>query len=160
MDEQNINQVPEQTLEATVTPAPTPSTTDGVVYASFFERFLASLIDGILVGVVIGLLGSLFGFTNSSEQANFNPFAILGWVYYVLMTYKYGFTLGKKAMKIRVQKIDTGENLTIIDAILREIVGKFVSGFVLLLGYFWMLWDPKKQTWHDKIAKSVVVKAK
>jgi uncharacterized RDD family membrane protein YckC len=34
----------------------------------------------------------------------------------------------------------------------------YVSQVALLLGYFWMLWDPKKQTWHDKVAKSVVVK--
>lgn len=27
----------------------------------------------------------------------------------------------------------------------------------LLLDYFNALWSPKKQTWHDKIAKSVVV---
>ncbi|MFA6918485.1 MAG: RDD family protein [Candidatus Gracilibacteria bacterium] len=156
MDEQNTNQAPVQNQEAAPTPV-TPSAS-GVVYAGFFERFIAALIDGILVGVVTGLLGSLFGFTNSSEQASFNPFFILGLAYYVVMTYKYGYTLGKKVMKIRVQKEDTGQNLTIVDAILREVVGKFVSSF-LLLGYFWMLWDSKKQTWHDKIAKSIVVKA-
>ena len=25
------------------------------------------------------------------------------------------------------------------------------------LGYFWMLWDPERQTWHDKAAKTFVV---
>ncbi len=29
----------------------------------------------------------------------------------------------------------------------------------LLLGYLWMLWDPEKQTWHDKLATTVVVPA-
>ena len=28
---------------------------------------------------------------------------------------------------------------------------------VICLGYLWMLWDPEKQTWHDKMAGSVVV---
>jgi uncharacterized RDD family membrane protein YckC len=28
---------------------------------------------------------------------------------------------------------------------------------VFLLGYFWMLWDNGKQTWHDKMARSFVV---
>ena len=36
-------------------------------------------------------------------------------------------------------------------------IGRFVSTIVFLLGYFWMLWDPEKQTWHDKFAGSVVV---
>ena len=39
-----------------------------------------------------------------------------------------------------------------------RIIMSYVSGLVLLLGYLWMLWDPKKQTWHDKVAKSVVVR--
>jgi uncharacterized RDD family membrane protein YckC len=28
---------------------------------------------------------------------------------------------------------------------------------VLYLGYFWMLWDREAQTWHDKLASTVVV---
>ena len=28
---------------------------------------------------------------------------------------------------------------------------------MFLLGYFWMLWDREKQTWHDKFANDVVV---
>ena len=29
-----------------------------------------------------------------------------------------------------------------------------VSAVVLLLGYLWMLWDPEKQTWHDKVGRA------
>ena len=29
---------------------------------------------------------------------------------------------------------------------------------VILLGFLWMLWDPRKQTWHDKAARSLPVK--
>jgi uncharacterized RDD family membrane protein YckC len=36
-------------------------------------------------------------------------------------------------------------------------VGRILSAIVCLLGYFWMLWDKEKQTWHDKFAASVVV---
>jgi uncharacterized RDD family membrane protein YckC len=32
-----------------------------------------------------------------------------------------------------------------------------LSGIVCLLGYLWMLWDKEKQTWHDKLATTVVV---
>jgi len=34
---------------------------------------------------------------------------------------------------------------------------KILSAIPCLLGYFWMLWDPQKQTWHDKIVGSIVV---
>ncbi len=33
-----------------------------------------------------------------------------------------------------------------------------VSQFLCYLGYLWMLWDKRNQTWHDKIAGTVVVK--
>ena len=36
-------------------------------------------------------------------------------------------------------------------------IGRIVSAIPLLLGYFWMLWDNEKQTWHDKFAGAVVV---
>jgi uncharacterized RDD family membrane protein YckC len=26
------------------------------------------------------------------------------------------------------------------------------------MGYMWMLWDPERQTWHDKMAGSIVVR--
>ena len=35
---------------------------------------------------------------------------------------------------------------------------RFISGF-LYLGYLWMLWDGRKQTWQDKVVSSIVVKA-
>ena len=34
---------------------------------------------------------------------------------------------------------------------------KIISGFFCYLGFFWMIWDPKKQTWHDKIVSTQVV---
>ena len=43
----------------------------------------------------------------------------------------------------------------------RAIVRILVANFSLLffgLGFLWMLWDPKSQTWHDKAAGTVVVK--
>jgi uncharacterized RDD family membrane protein YckC len=33
-----------------------------------------------------------------------------------------------------------------------------LSILVLFLGYFWAAWDRKRQTWHDKIAGTYVVK--
>ena len=33
----------------------------------------------------------------------------------------------------------------------------YATGLVIMLGYLWMLWDPRDQTWHDKAARSVPV---
>ena len=131
---------------------PAPS---GVVYATFLQRLGAILIDTLLLIVVGAILGSFAG----EAMAKYNAIStLIWWVYLVAMDIKFGATLGKMALGIRVQDIETGQNLSVVSAILREVVGRFLSGLVILLGYFWMIWDDKKQTWHDKFGKSVVVK--
>ncbi|MEC8486226.1 MAG: RDD family protein, partial [Actinomycetota bacterium] len=40
----------------------------------------------------------------------------------------------------------------------RELFGNVISGQILYLGYLWMIWDKDRQTWHDKVAGTIVVK--
>ena len=37
-------------------------------------------------------------------------------------------------------------------------IGAILSGLALGLGYLWATWDGRKQTWHDKIASTYVVR--
>lgn len=67
-----------------------------------------------------------------------------------------GQTLGKRVLGIRVLDFDAGGPVGYGRAAIRY-VGRFVSGIVFALGYLWMLWDGQKQTWHDKMATTVVV---
>jgi uncharacterized RDD family membrane protein YckC len=67
-----------------------------------------------------------------------------------------GQTVGKRAMKIRVISSIDGGPIGFGRGLLRYI-GRIASSIPFGLGYFWMLWDPERQTWHDKIASSVVV---
>ena len=60
------------------------------------------------------------------------------------------------ALGIRVIDFRGGGPIGYPRALIRW-VGRIVSTVVILLGYFWMLWDKEKQTWHDKFATSVVV---
>lgn len=144
--------IPGEVVGSTVAPG-------SVVYAGFFQRLVAGLIDGVLVAIGSGIISGVFGLIGDAGRTLASLVTmVLGYAYYVYFISHRGQTLGKQAMGIRVQNIETGQNLDMVSAILREVVGKFISALVLCLGYFWMLWDDKKQTWHDKIAKSVVVK--
>ena len=69
-----------------------------------------------------------------------------------------GQTIGKRALNIRVIREDTGQLLTGGQALGREAFAYFISGQVFYLGYLWMLWDDRSQTWHDKVVSSVVVR--
>ena len=73
----------------------------------------------------------------------------------VLMVGFNGQTLGKMMLRLRVVK-KRGGRITILDALLRNVFGYMVSQ-IFLLGYLWALFDAEKQTWHDKMAGTVVV---
>lgn len=120
--------------------------------ASFGVRLVAIIIDSILVGVIGGILSLILGSTVGSVLN-----IILGLAYYgYLEGSPSGQTVGKKAMNIRVIDFNGGGPIGPGRALLRYI-GRIVSAIPCLLGYFWMLWDSEKQTWHDKIATTVVV---
>lgn len=162
--------------EVTVSPA-SPSKTivnsalTSVQYAGFWGRFLAGLIDvvilsifGFVVGFVIGLIFGLAGMSSntslvSTVKSILNLFLYaISFFYYIYFIGAKGQTPGKMIMKIKVVKALDNSVPGFLSAFLREFVGKFLSSIVILLGHLWMLWDPKKQTWHDKIAGTIVVK--
>lgn len=116
-------------------------------YAGFWRRFAAVFIDGIIVSGVPSMAFRVHG------PLNF----LITLAYAVWMLGMYGATIGKMVMKIKVTK-ESGSKLTYSDALVRELA-KVLSAVVLLLGFISMVWDPKKQTWHDKIAHTVVVRA-
>jgi uncharacterized RDD family membrane protein YckC len=122
--------------------------------ASFGVRFLAALIDGILVGVVGGIVRAILGLDLAGAQG---VQLLLGLGYYgYLEGSPSGQTVGKKVMSIRVIDFAGGGAIGPGRAVIR-FVARYLSGIVCLLGYFWMLWDKEKQTWHDKLSNSVVV---
>jgi uncharacterized RDD family membrane protein YckC len=74
----------------------------------------------------------------------------------VLLGSASGQTVGMKAMGIRAIDARTGGRVDYGRCVIRYVVG-IASGFALFIGYFWMLGDPQRQTWHDKAAGTIVV---
>jgi uncharacterized RDD family membrane protein YckC len=67
-----------------------------------------------------------------------------------------GYTLGKTVVGIRLVKHATGEPLGAGLCFVRQLA-HYVDSLVCYLGWFWPLWDAKRQTLADKIMSSVVV---
>jgi uncharacterized RDD family membrane protein YckC len=133
-------------------------------YAGFWVRFVATLIDSILLGLISGVLSFALSFS-LAEGANeiISLLAnIIGLVisigYYVVYQQKNGQTIGKKVMNIKVVDYN-GKTPTMFSFFLREIIGKTISGLILFIGYFMVIWDKRKQALHDKIAGTFVVYA-
>ena len=119
--------------------------------AGFWRRFAAAFVDGILLGIVSGVLTAAAG--NGGRGIG----VLIAAVYFTYFEGSAsGQTVGKRALGIRVIDFGGGGSIGYGRAFIRWI-GRYVSAIVILLGYFWMLWDKEKQTWHDKFANAVVV---
>jgi uncharacterized RDD family membrane protein YckC len=136
----------------TVAAASSPRPAVDVIYASFWRRFAGLFLDGLVLGCVSGFFTLLLG--NDSTIATALG-VLAGVAYQVYFFTGSGQTLGSKVMGIQVIGVD-GNPLS-VGAALARVLGAYVSGVLLGIGYLWMLWDANKQTLHDKMAGSVVV---
>ena len=76
---------------------------------------------------------------------------------YIHFYLRRGQSFGKRFIGLRVVRID-GRPIDYQTAVLRHIVGYPLSLLFFGLGIVWVLWDGRRQGWHDKLAKTVVVR--
>ena len=65
-------------------------------------------------------------------------------------------TIGKMLVKVKIVDAKTGKPASPLQCIVRYL-GYIVSALPLGLGFIWIVFDKKKQGWHDKIACTLVV---
>lgn len=119
--------------------------------ADFGHRLGGWLIDVAILAVVSAVL--------SAVLRGAGPFLALlaGFAYYTsLEGGATGQTVGKKVAQIRVVRRIDGRPLGFGLAAGRYFA-RIVSGLACFLGYLWMLWDPNRETWHDKMTGTIVV---
>jgi uncharacterized RDD family membrane protein YckC len=127
--------------------------------AGFWARFGALVIDSVVIAILPIILIALGAGSNSGGvlALAYVLFFVGSIAYYVYFEGgPTGQTLGKRAMGIRVIDFNTGGPIGYGRGLIR-LIGRYISGFLCYLGYFWMLWDKEKQCWHDKMANDVVV---
>jgi len=115
--------------------------------ATFLDRVAAFALDALLVALVVELM-------DFSRHDGAFPLLLLA--YHVAFWAWKGTTLGGVVVGLRVVRVN-GQDLRFADALVRGLSGVF-SIAALGIGCFWMLQDPARQMWHDKIAGTQVVK--
>jgi uncharacterized RDD family membrane protein YckC len=138
--------------------------------AGFWRRLVAAFLDWILIGILAAAIGDLFGVEGPAppaadgegfqfQLAGTGPFILVELIYF---TYFHattaGQSIGNKILGIRVLDADTGRSLPYARAFARALMSN-LSALPCFLGFFWMLWEPRKRTWHDMVANSLVVRA-
>lgn len=156
-----------------VKPEPSFATEQDWYKASVFQRGAALAVD-ILILVPLGFLsvmlyllqGIIISNTFGMNVLSYILSVIIGlvclsipFIYHIFLVWKFGVSIGKKLFQIQVVNTNY-QQLTLMQAFMRETIGKLVSGLVFGLGFWWAIWDKDKQTWHDKLAKTYVVTKK
>jgi uncharacterized RDD family membrane protein YckC len=151
-------------------------------YTPWITRVLAWLIDSVPVFIVLGIAyGIAFGtaenqcISNGGEYdygvyctSSFGAIGVilLGLGYIAALAYwvwnwgyrqgTTGSSIGKSIMKFKVVSEKTWQPIGFGLSIVRQLA-HFVDGAVCYIGYFFPLWDAKRQTLADKIMTTVCV---
>lgn len=137
------------------------------VYATFVDRFTAIVIDAILLYIVWYIFARLFGSMIYPKRGYYSLYdgwfspgqllqlAISG-AYFIFLQHEWGYTIGRKVMGIHVEMLD--RQRPDLRVFIVRYVSSIVSGLILAIGYFLALGSPKMQTFHDRLANTIVVK--
>jgi len=138
---------------------------EGFTLASNKKRAMAFFIDDMLLSLllIIALWSSFSKAVTVEEMINITNNFILEYmmmkiIYQAFFVMKYGASIGKIIMKIRVVEVDTLQTPNVISALNRAIF-RVISEMMFYLGFLWGLLNPQRQTWHDKTARTLVIDA-
>ena len=141
----------------------------GVQYAGFWRRFAATIIDIIFFSALSSLIlymlyGAEYFDWLKESKGLFATYG--GWDAFinnglpVIITLfcwvKLMGTPGKLLLGCQVVDAVSLKPITLGQAVVRYL-GYIVSFLALGLGFFWIAWDARKQGFHDKLAKTVVI---
>jgi uncharacterized RDD family membrane protein YckC len=153
---------------------------EGRPLAGWGRRLAAYLLDGLFSTLVGGAAGAVAGglvglvvYVLAGEDAVDAAVVagvVLGYVVFLVGVATYytylhgnerGQTWAKSLLGIRVRDVATGGRIGYGRAFARWVMSVlfwnlfFIPG---LLDGLWPLWDEKRQTWHDKIVRSIVLR--
>jgi uncharacterized RDD family membrane protein YckC len=144
-------------------------------YQGVAIRFVAILIDTIIIAIIAGILSVPFNafavITNdASGTVTFSFAGVLGglvslavfMVYFTMLEGRYGQTVGKMAVKIKVVRLADGAPIDYSQAAVRTIL-RFLDEIPYFIPYLLgaiLIWSSEeKQRLGDRVASTVVVKA-
>ena len=138
--------------------------TTNLELASTKKRVQAFVIDDLAITFVVMLMlwdkisatGGDFITILTLVNTAFVQVLFLKFVYQTFFIWYYGATLGKMVAKIRVIDFDNFGRVSLVNALLRS-MGRILSEMIFYIGFIIALYSESKQTFHDKMGKTLVV---
>lgn len=119
-------------------------------YAGFWRRFGAMIIDGL----IIGCLGLVLGIVSLNH---YSVAFVVSLLYEPIFDSSFlQASPGKALLGMRVTDLQ-GQRIIFKKSFVRYVM-KIISGGLFMIGYFIQLFTEKRQTLHDFVAETLVVR--
>lgn len=142
------------------------SDTSKIVLAKWSDRFIAWLIDFVIIssistGIIFASFGSIdYQFEDSvfwMENSQFIPTSAIFFVYWVVLEYKTGQTIGKKILNLKSTNMH-GKTPSLKGVLISSFGKSFLLPFDVVLG--WILTNENRQRIFNKLGDTIVIKIK
>jgi len=137
-----------------------------IIIAKWTDRFLAWLIDFLIVSIIsTSIILTSFGtmyyeFEEDifwAESTQYIPTSILFFVYWTILEYKTGQTIGKKILNLKVVNI-YGKKPDLKGIMISSFGKSFLLPIDVVLG--WILTNENRQRIFNKLGDTLIVKIK
>ncbi|WP_428026622.1 RDD family protein [Arcobacter sp.] len=137
---------------------------DNLQLATINSRIKAFIIDDILITLIVLIIFWDTIANNESDLSTvlilMNEFVlqvlVLKFIYQTFFVWYYGATVGKIIAKVRVIDYDNFNRVSLFQSALRSF-GRILSEMFFYIGFIFSFFNDGRQTFHDKISKTLVI---
>ncbi|MDX2476437.1 MAG: RDD family protein [Gammaproteobacteria bacterium] len=134
-------------------------------YGGFWKRVIAYLIDAFIIAFPVTMIfGTVIPEVLKTENVEVTTVTVsmpqiimlvASWIYFAgLESSVWQATIGKKILGMKVTDV-AGQRINFVKATVRY-VAKFLSSFILMIGFIMVAFTAKKRGLHDFIAGTFV----
>ena len=143
---------------------PKSSESSKIILAKWTDRFVAWLIDFIIISAISTLIifaayGTIYYEDERfwGESSQYIPTSVIFFVYWTILEYKTGQTIGKKILNLKTINI-SGNKVNLKGVLISSFGKSFLLPIDVILGC--ILTNEKRQRVFNKLGYTVVVKIK
>ena len=139
-------------------------TSSKIILAKWKDRFFAWIVDFIIISAISTLVIFISFQSLDHELENFImndgtyvPTSIMFFLYWIILEYKTGQTIGKKMFNLKITNIH-GEKPNLKEVIISSLGKSFILPIDMILGL--IITNDKRQRIFNKLGETLVVKIK
>ena len=142
--------------------------------AGLLRHLLVMIYDAFIVFAVLMVAGAValklpFHSQVAGKDLAYTTYLMAAWFSYLAWCWRHGgMTLGMRAWKVRLLNTRAGKQSAGAESLSPALppawwqcglrfAGSFLSALPLGLGYWWLLFDRDRRSWHDRLSQTRLV---